>query len=152
MGIGGISIWQLLIILAIVVVLFGTKRLRNIGEDLGSAIRGFRSSLKTSEPEEAEDAKFDQPQVTAQHLLLLLHKLQHQFKGQHRLQLHNQWYLTSNQRLKIKSNELLGTCRYWRSGTGCFRSRKTAWRNSFGLQLYCWHQAIWPPNESGIVR
>lgn len=66
MGIGGISIWQLLIILAIVVVLFGTKRLRNIGEDLGSAIRGFRSSLKTSEPEEAEDAKFDQPQVTAQ--------------------------------------------------------------------------------------
>lgn len=66
MGIGGISIWQLLIILVIVVVLFGTKRLRNIGEDLGSAIRGFRSSLKTSEPEEAEDAKFDQPQVTAQ--------------------------------------------------------------------------------------
>ena len=66
MGIGGISIWQLLIILVIVVVLFGTKRLRNIGEDLGSAIRGFRSSLKTSEPEEAEDAKFEQPQVTAQ--------------------------------------------------------------------------------------
>jgi sec-independent protein translocase protein TatA len=66
MGIGGISIWQLLIILVIVVVLFGTKRLRNIGEDLGSAIRGFRSSLKTSEPEETEDAKFDQPQVTAQ--------------------------------------------------------------------------------------
>lgn len=66
MGIGGISIWQLLIVLAIVVVLFGTKRLRNIGDDLGSALRGFRSSLKGSEPEEAEDAKFEQPQVTAQ--------------------------------------------------------------------------------------
>ncbi len=39
MGIGGISIWQLLIILAIVVMLFGTKRLRNLGGDLGSAIK-----------------------------------------------------------------------------------------------------------------
>ena len=42
MGLGGISIWQLLIILAIVVMLFGTSRLRNIGGDLGSAIKGFR--------------------------------------------------------------------------------------------------------------
>jgi sec-independent protein translocase protein TatA len=45
MGLGGISIWQLLIILAIVVVLFGTKRLRNIGGDLGEAIKGFRNSV-----------------------------------------------------------------------------------------------------------
>lgn len=66
MGIGGISIWQLLIILAIVVVLFGTKRLRNIGDDLGSALRSFRSSLKGSEPEATEDATFEQPKVTAQ--------------------------------------------------------------------------------------
>lgn len=66
MGIGGISIWQLLIILAIVVVLFGTKRLRNIGDDLGSALRSFRSSLKGPEPEATEDATFEQPQVTAQ--------------------------------------------------------------------------------------
>ena len=44
MGLGGISIWQLLIILAIVVMLFGTSRLRNIGGDLGSAIKGFRDS------------------------------------------------------------------------------------------------------------
>ena len=43
MGLGGISIWQLLIILAIVVMLFGTSRLKNIGSDLGSAIKGFRS-------------------------------------------------------------------------------------------------------------
>ncbi len=66
MGFGGISIWQLLIILAIVVVLFGTKRLRNIGDDLGSALRSFRSSLKGPEPEATEDATFEQPQVTAQ--------------------------------------------------------------------------------------
>lgn len=45
MGLGGISIWQLLIILAIVVMLFGTKRLRNMGGDLGAAIKGFRSSI-----------------------------------------------------------------------------------------------------------
>lgn len=46
MGLGGISIWQLLIILAIVVMLFGTSRLKNIGSDLGSAIKGFKSSVK----------------------------------------------------------------------------------------------------------
>lgn len=51
MGLGGISIWQLLIILAIVVMLFGTSRLRNIGSDLGSAIKGFRNSMSTDEAE-----------------------------------------------------------------------------------------------------
>ena len=49
MGLGGISIWQLLIILAIVVMLFGTSRLRNIGSDLGSAIKGFRNSMSRDE-------------------------------------------------------------------------------------------------------
>ena len=38
----GISIWQLLILLAIVVLLFGTKRLRNIGSDIGSAVKGLK--------------------------------------------------------------------------------------------------------------
>ena len=51
MGLGGISIWQLLIILAIIVMLFGTSRLRNIGPDLGSAIKGFRSSMSKDEAE-----------------------------------------------------------------------------------------------------
>ncbi|MFT7287104.1 MAG: sec-independent protein translocase protein TatA [Halieaceae bacterium] len=46
MGLGGISIWQLLIVLAIVVMLFGTKRLRTLGADLGSAVKGFRSSMQ----------------------------------------------------------------------------------------------------------
>lgn len=39
---GGIGIWQLLIILVIVVLLFGTKRLKGIGTDLGGAIKGFK--------------------------------------------------------------------------------------------------------------
>lgn len=45
MGIGGISIWQLLIVLLIVVMIFGTKRLKNIGSDLGGAVKGFKESL-----------------------------------------------------------------------------------------------------------
>jgi sec-independent protein translocase protein TatA len=59
MGIGGISVWQLLIILAIVVMLFGTKRLRTLGSDLGAAIKGFRSSVKS------DDAESDNPQDPA---------------------------------------------------------------------------------------
>jgi sec-independent protein translocase protein TatA len=49
MGFGGISIWQLLIILAIVILLFGTKKLKNMGADLGSAVRGFKKSMKEGE-------------------------------------------------------------------------------------------------------
>ena len=46
MGMGGISIWQLLIVLVIVLLLFGTKKLRNLGTDLGGAVKGFRSTMK----------------------------------------------------------------------------------------------------------
>ncbi len=49
MGFGGISIWSLLLILAIVILLFGTKKLRNVGGDLGSAIRNFKKSVKDEE-------------------------------------------------------------------------------------------------------
>lgn len=56
MGLGGISVWQLLIILLIVLLLFGTKRLRSLGADLGSAIRGFRKGLNESEDQEEEDS------------------------------------------------------------------------------------------------
>ena len=45
MGLGGISVWQLLIILVIVLAIFGTKKLRNIGSDLGGAVKGFRSAM-----------------------------------------------------------------------------------------------------------
>lgn len=46
---GGISIWQLLIILGIVLILFGSKRVRSLGGDLGSAIRDFKQSMAKSE-------------------------------------------------------------------------------------------------------
>ncbi len=42
---GGISIWQLVIIAVIVVLLFGTKKLRNMGSDLGSAVKGFKKAV-----------------------------------------------------------------------------------------------------------
>ena len=49
MGFGGISIWSLLLILAIVILLFGTKKLRNVGGDLGGAIKNFKKSVKDEE-------------------------------------------------------------------------------------------------------
>ncbi|MEY3807533.1 MAG: hypothetical protein RI893_509 [Pseudomonadota bacterium] len=45
----GLSVTHLLVVLAIVIVVFGTKRLRNLGTDLGGAIKGFRSALKEGE-------------------------------------------------------------------------------------------------------
>jgi len=55
----GPSIWQLLIILAIVLLLFGAKRLKNIGSDLGGAIKGFRQSMKEGESEAANDGNLE---------------------------------------------------------------------------------------------
>lgn len=55
----GISIWQLLIILAIVLVLFGAKRLRNLGGDLGASVKGFRDAMKEGK-EEAEKTETEQ--------------------------------------------------------------------------------------------
>jgi len=54
MGFSGIGIWQLLIVLVIVLLLFGTKRLKNIGSDLGGAIKGFKKSMNQSENETSE--------------------------------------------------------------------------------------------------
>jgi sec-independent protein translocase protein TatA len=51
---GGISIWQLLIIAVIVVLLFGTKKIRNLGTDLGSAVKGFKSAV-TDDTAKKED-------------------------------------------------------------------------------------------------
>ncbi len=45
MGFGGVSLWQLAIVLGIVILLFGTKKLRNIGGDLGSAVKGFKKAM-----------------------------------------------------------------------------------------------------------
>ena len=52
--------WQLLILLAIIVLLFGTKRLRNIGSDVGSAVKGFKKSMK-----EEDDKPSDKPSERA---------------------------------------------------------------------------------------
>lgn len=57
MGLGGISMWQLLIILLIVVMVFGTKKLKNIGSDLGGALKGFKNAIKE------EDDKADQARI-----------------------------------------------------------------------------------------
>lgn len=46
MGFGGISIGSLLLVMVIVVLLFGTKKLRNMGTDLGGAIKGFKTAMK----------------------------------------------------------------------------------------------------------
>ena len=54
MGFGGISMWSLLLILAIVILLFGTKKLRNIGGDLGGAIRSFKKSIKDEDAAKSE--------------------------------------------------------------------------------------------------
>ena len=44
---GGLSIWHWLIVLLVVVMIFGTKKLRNIGQDLGGAVKGFKDGMKT---------------------------------------------------------------------------------------------------------
>ncbi|OQP34846.1 MULTISPECIES: Sec-independent protein translocase subunit TatA [Pantoea] len=60
---GGISIWQLLIIAVIVVLLFGTNKLKNLGSDIGSSIKGFKKAMnddeeKKHEPDSHQDADF----------------------------------------------------------------------------------------------
>lgn len=47
---GGLSLWHWLIVLAIVALIFGTKKLRNMGEDVGSAVKSFRKSMQDEEP------------------------------------------------------------------------------------------------------
>jgi sec-independent protein translocase protein TatA len=60
MGVSGIGIWQLLILLVIVLLLFGTKRLKSIGSDLGNAVKGFRSAMTESEKEDEEPKKLEE--------------------------------------------------------------------------------------------
>lgn len=64
MGIGGIGIWQLLIILAIVLLLFGTKRLRNLGGDLGGAIKGFKKAVADDDTKNLEKQTADNMEKT----------------------------------------------------------------------------------------
>ncbi len=65
MGLGGISLWQLLIVLLIVVLVFGTKKIRGMGKDLGGAVKGFRDAMNDAEKnppklaDDSEDASFE---------------------------------------------------------------------------------------------
>lgn len=59
--IAGISIWKLLVILGIIVLIFGTKKLRNIGGDLGGAVKGFKSAMDDDGKEK------DAPQARVEH-------------------------------------------------------------------------------------
>lgn len=58
---GGISIWNLLIIVAIVVLLFGTKKLRTLGSDLGESVKGFKKAMA----DDKKDAGFEQVEAKA---------------------------------------------------------------------------------------
>ena len=53
----GISVWQLLILLAVVILIFGTKKLKNVGGDLGSAIKGFKSAVKDGDKDSQNQNK-----------------------------------------------------------------------------------------------
>lgn len=58
---GGISIWQLLIVLGIIILIFGTKKLRNVGSDLGGAVKGFKKAV--SEEDDKKNESSANPQV-----------------------------------------------------------------------------------------
>jgi sec-independent protein translocase protein TatA len=62
---GSLSIWHWLIVLVVVVLIFGTKKLRNIGQDLGGAVKGFKEGVKGSEDAAAEAAKAADAQAAA---------------------------------------------------------------------------------------
>lgn len=61
----GIGIWELLIILAIVLVIFGAKKLRNLGGDLGGAIKNFKQSVKEGEDSDKKPDS-DNPKISEQ--------------------------------------------------------------------------------------
>ena len=56
---GSLSIWHWLIVLVVVVLIFGTKKLGNIGKDVGSAVKGFKEGMKTEE-DKAQQAKIEE--------------------------------------------------------------------------------------------
>ncbi|MGH8621606.1 MAG: Sec-independent protein translocase subunit TatA [Burkholderiales bacterium] len=62
---GSLSIWHWVIVLLVVVLIFGTKKLRNIGADLGSAVKGFKDGMKSEEDKSAQ-AKAELPSATGQ--------------------------------------------------------------------------------------
>jgi len=63
---GGFSIWHWLIVLLVVILIFGTKKLRNIGSDLGGAVKNFKEGVRDDEPGQAQqDSKVIEGEVTS---------------------------------------------------------------------------------------
>jgi len=63
---GSISIWHWLIVLVVVILIFGTKKLRNLGTDLGGAVKGFKDGMKSGEDEKSVQAKAEIPPTAGQ--------------------------------------------------------------------------------------
>ena len=59
MGIGGISFWQILIILAVILILFGGKKIRTMGSDLGEGLKGFKKAIKDEDSDKDSESKSD---------------------------------------------------------------------------------------------
>tara|TARA_B100001996_G_scaffold6766_1_gene5708 strand:- start:310 stop:495 length:186 start_codon:yes stop_codon:yes gene_type:complete len=59
MGIGGISFWQILIILAVILILFGGKKIRTMGSDLGEGLKGFKKAIKDEDSVKDSESKSD---------------------------------------------------------------------------------------------
>ena len=62
---GSFSVWHWLIVLLIVVLVFGTKKLKNIGADLGGAVKGFKDGVRDGSSSAAPESPAAPPQVTA---------------------------------------------------------------------------------------
>lgn len=63
---GGLSIWHWLIVLVIILLVFGTKKLRNIGSDLGGAVRGFKEGMKEGGSDKPAEPTSPNQQITGQ--------------------------------------------------------------------------------------
>ncbi|HEX4523819.1 MAG TPA: Sec-independent protein translocase subunit TatA [Casimicrobiaceae bacterium] len=63
---GSLSIWHWMIVLLVVVLIFGTKKLRNIGQDLGGAVKGFKEGMKAPEPEQPAPGSAPAQQIGGQ--------------------------------------------------------------------------------------
>ena len=63
---GSFSIWHWLIVLIIILLIFGTKKLRNVGQDLGGAVKGFKDGMKDATADSKEAAEQPAQQVTGQ--------------------------------------------------------------------------------------
>ena len=68
---GGLSIWHWLIVLVVVVLIFGTKKLRNVGQDLGGAVKGFKEGMKSGDDAATPAKEADAPSAQREHICSL---------------------------------------------------------------------------------